>query len=65
MFNTEGRATTRMDCRANSGKLLSATSLLANVSYLHVYSLSACLRPDLFFLHEEKFDFDVSMSPAR
>uniref|UniRef100_H3CFE5 G-2 and S-phase expressed 1 n=1 Tax=Tetraodon nigroviridis TaxID=99883 RepID=H3CFE5_TETNG len=24
----------------------------------------ASVRPDLFFLHEEKFDFDISMSPA-
>lgn len=35
------------------------------MSMLFINPVAVCFRPDLFFLHEEKFDFDVSMSPAR
>lgn len=55
-----------MDCRASSGKLAfgivftwkSKTTFMLFINW-------ASVRPDLFFLHEEKFDFDVSLSPAR
>lgn len=45
LFYTEGRATARMDCRANSGKLLSAMSLLAHVT-LPSCLFPLCLSPD-------------------
>lgn len=46
--------------------LHSVSSSLRNIKFRSCFLLFLCIcPPDLFFLHEEKFDFDVSMSPAR
>lgn len=67
LFPTDRRTNSRMDCRANSGTLaLPDTESLAYImSGSCVLLTFLCPWTDLFCLHDEKFDFDVSLSPAR